>query len=72
MVDTIAIGRAMQAAREKAGMSKQQLADASGISVKSISLYERGGGLPILYNAIAIAAALGVSLDTLIGWEVHP
>ena len=59
MVDTIAIGRAMQAAREKAGMSKQQLADASGISVKSISLYERGGGLLVggrLHHAAQAAA----------------
>lgn len=35
MVDTIAVGRAMQVAREKARISKQQLADASGISVKA-------------------------------------
>ena len=41
-METGGIGREIKASRARAGMSQQELADATGVSINSISNYERG------------------------------
>lgn len=52
-------------ARKKKGMTQKQLAANAGISVGSMSAYEKGSQVPPVDAAYCIAAALGVSLDWL-------
>ena len=49
-------------------MSQEELADASGVSVASIAMYESGNTSPLLDTAMKIADALGVSPNDLVGW----
>ena len=52
--------------RTKAGLKQQQLADKIGYSVKSVSKWERGGGLPTIETLIDISRILHVSVEELI------
>lgn len=58
-------GNSLRAERARAGMSRKELADKSGVCENSIALYERGESLPRLDKAKAIADALGVKLEKL-------
>jgi len=51
--------------REKAGLSRGQLADAADISRESVRLYETGARRPTWEAVQAIAAALKVPTDAL-------
>ena len=54
--------------RETAGMSQQSLAVSAGLSVSLVSQIERGSRVdPRVSTITALATALGVSLDELIG-----
>ena len=55
------------AAREKAGKSQEQVAEAVGVTQAAYSYYEHGYKVPSLPVAKRIAATLGVSLDYLVG-----
>lgn len=60
----------LKQAREKAGLTQAQLAQAVKVSTQSISAYEKvgvKGKTPSLDTAAAIARELGVSLDYLSG-----
>jgi transcriptional regulator with XRE-family HTH domain len=59
-------GVQLRAAREAAGLSQQGLADRAGIKVDSIQNWEQDRTMPRLPALGLLAAALGVSLDTLI------
>jgi len=58
-----AFGPAIQAARERAGLTQPEVAERAGLTAMSVSYTERGLTSPRLDNAIALCEALGLSLD---------
>lgn len=60
-------GRRLRAAREAANMTREALASAAGVSDDTVERYEAGEYEPKLVPAMQLAAALGVSLDSLAG-----
>ena len=61
-----AIGRRIKAAREKKGMTQEQLAEWVELSPMHVSVIERGVKLPKLETLINIANVLEVSADVLL------
>lgn len=55
--------------RKSKGMSQEELAALVGVSRQAVSKWETEEALPDLNKAIALAEALGVSLDALCGNE---
>ncbi|WP_462393668.1 helix-turn-helix domain-containing protein [Mitsuokella multacida] len=60
----------LRTTREKAGVTRQELADNIGISVSALGQYEQGRREPDLQKLVTIAAALHVSVDDLLGYHV--
>lgn len=60
-------GDALRRAREEAGMTMRQLADAAGVSANTISLIEAGRSAPRADVLKALATALGTSMDAI--WD---
>ncbi len=58
-------GQRIRHERQRRGWNMRKLEARSGVSINTISRAERGGDLT-LSNAIAMAAALGASLDILL------
>lgn len=54
--------------RETAGVTRKELAAILGVSVASVGFYETGRNEPDLQKLAAIAAALHVSVDMLLGY----
>lgn len=54
--------------REMAGVTRKELAAILGVSVASVGFYETGRNEPDLQKLAAIAAALHVSVDMLLGY----
>jgi len=63
----IEIGKNIQAARKQLHMSREELAEKSGLSAKFIGNIERGEKAVSLDSFICIANALGTSADLLLG-----
>lgn len=59
----------VRAARERAGLTQREVADRAGISVDTVRRAEAGSHEPSASKAAAIAAALGVSIDSLFAHE---
>ena len=57
------IGSRLLRERVAAGLTQQQLADASGIAQADISRIERGQGNPTTETLEALARPLGITLD---------
>ena len=55
--------------RKEKNMTQQELADALGVSNKSISRWESAGGYPDVPLLVPLARALGVSVDDLLDGE---
>ena len=55
-------GKALQELRIKSNMSQQELADAVGLSVSSISYYEHGKREPCVDTIARMAEAMGYDL----------
>lgn len=55
--------------RKERNLTQQQLADALGVSNKSVSRWESGGGYPDLPLLVPLAKALGVTADDLLDEE---
>ena len=70
-MDLCAIGARIKAAREKAGMTQEDLAAALEMSPTHISVIERGVKSPKLETLDNIANALNVSSDMLLQDVVH-
>jgi transcriptional regulator with XRE-family HTH domain len=65
--DTIAlIGQRLRGFRRARGMSLQELAEATGVSVSMLSLVERGKASPSIGTLIAISAALEIHMSDLL------
>ena len=65
-MDLCAIGARIKAAREKAGMTQEDLAAALEMSPTHISVIERGVKAPKLETLVNIANTLNVSSDMLL------
>lgn len=62
-----AIGAALAAARERAGLSMAKAAQAVGVGRISLSRWERGIMAPTLQHVIALSRLYGESIDELLG-----
>ena len=56
-------------ARADYGITQQQLADATGISVRTIISIEKGHQLPSLFSAMRIANSFSLSVDQLFEYK---
>ena len=65
-MDQKAIVKRIKSAREKKGLTQEQLAEQVNLSPMHISVIERGNKLPRLETLIKIANVLDVSADTLL------
>lgn len=61
------IAEKIKAARNRAGMSQQELADAIHVSRSAVAKWESDKGLPDIENLKAIAGLFGMTLDELAG-----
>ncbi len=67
-MDEKGLGRQLQAARVKAGLTQQALCQKAGLSYSTLTKIERGAiKAPSIFTVQGIAAALGVGLDELVG-----
>src|ERR1044072_6172153 len=67
-MDEKGLGRLLQAARVHAGLTQQALCQKAGLSYSTLTKIERGTiKSPSIFTIQGIAAALGVSLDELMG-----
>lgn len=64
-------GAAMMRARVKAGMSRDELAEISGVSLSAISNWERDKNAPSVDVLELVADALGLSIDEYVGHKVR-
>jgi transcriptional regulator with XRE-family HTH domain len=55
----------LRRAREKAGISQQELGERCAVYRTEISLLERGGRAPRLGTLVKLACSLGVSVESL-------
>lgn len=65
-IDGKAMGKRIKAARQKAGLTQEKLAEIIDVSVVHISNMESGTGNPSLNTLVNIANVLGVSTDELL------
>lgn len=61
------IGAAAAAARKRLGLTQSDVAERAGISFEFYARIERGTTLPSAPTLVALADALGISTDTLVG-----
>ncbi len=67
-MDEVGLGKQLQAARKKAGLTQQDLCHKAGLSYSTLAKIERGAiKSPSIFTIQSIAAALGVSLNELMG-----
>lgn len=65
------IGMNIQSRRKQCGLTQEQLADRLGVSRQTVAKWESGETVPDMGNGQALAEALDVSLDVLIGYDSH-
>lgn len=67
-MDERGLGKRLQEARQKAGLTQQQLCHQANLSFSTLTKIERGAiRAPSIFTIQAIAGALGVDLDELVG-----
>jgi FMN phosphatase YigB (HAD superfamily)/DNA-binding XRE family transcriptional regulator len=67
-MDEQGLGKKLQAARQKAGLTQQQLCHQANLSFSTLTKIERGAiKAPSIFTIQSIAGALGVGLDELVG-----
>jgi transcriptional regulator with XRE-family HTH domain len=69
MTSRRASGRRIRAARQRAGLTQQRLAEAIGAGRVTVVRWEHGQQEPSIHQAAELAKALGMSLDQLFGPE---
>jgi HAD superfamily hydrolase (TIGR01509 family) len=70
-MDERGLGKQLQVARQKAGLTQQQLCAQANLSFSTLTKIERGAiKAPSIFTIQAIAGALSISLDELIGQAV--
>ena len=65
-MDQVALGKRIKAARERVGMTQEELAAAVDYSVDHVSVVERGVKPPKLEKLVVIANVLNVGTDELL------
>ena len=68
-MDQIKIGRFIAASRRAKGMTQRELAEALGLSNRTISKWECGDGLPELANILPLCELLDITADELLRGE---
>ena len=68
-MDQVKIGRFIAAMRRERGLTQRELAEALGLSNRTISKWECGDGLPELANILPLCELLGVTADELLHGE---
>ena len=63
------LGQNIQNARRAQGLSQETLAEKIGVSRQALGKWEKDTALPGLDNLQALAAALGIGVDALLGAE---
>ena len=63
------IGANIQATRQAAGLTQEQLAEAVGVSRQTVTKWESGETSPDLEHAAALADALGCTVDALANFD---
>lgn len=67
-MDERGLGKRLQVARQKAGLTQQQLCQQANLSFSTLTKIERGAiKAPSIFTIQAIAGALGLGLDELVG-----
>lgn len=67
-MDEVGLGRLLQSARKKAGLTQQELCHRAGLSYSTLAKIERGAiKAPSIFTIQSIAAALGTNLNDLMG-----
>lgn len=67
-MDEVGLGRRLQEARKKAGLTQQELCQKANLSYSTLAKIERGAiKAPSIFTIQSIAAALGTDLNGLIG-----
>jgi FMN phosphatase YigB (HAD superfamily)/DNA-binding XRE family transcriptional regulator len=70
MVDEKGLGKRLQAARQKAGLTQQDLCHQAGLSYSTLAKIERGAiKSPSIFTIAGIADVLHSSLDELVGFD---
>lgn len=77
VVDEKILGKRLQEARQKAGLTQQQLCAKADLSISTLAKIERGAiKAPSIFTVNAIAEAVGITLDEMIGLvidkKLHP
>lgn len=72
MIDRVTIARRLRESRAAAGLTQQQVADAAKLNKQQLSDYERGRREPSASMLGKLAAALGVSADSLLRSDSTP
>src|SRR5271170_130024 len=71
-MDEKSLGKQLQAARQAAGLTQQQLCQKANLSFSTLAKIERGAiRAPSIFTVQTIAAAVGQNLDELVG-ELSP
>ena len=60
------IGQKLKNARQKAGLTQEQIAEAIGVSRQTVSNWENNRSYPDIASVLRLSEAYGVSLDTLL------
>ena len=68
-MDQKKIGRLISAVRRERGMTQRELAEALGVSNRTISKWECGDGLPELANVLPLCELLQITSDELLRGE---
>lgn len=67
-MDEVGLGKSLQNARKKAGLTQQELCHKAKLSYSTLAKIERGAiKSPSIFTIQSIAGALGINLDELIG-----
>ena len=69
MFDTMKIAAVIKQARIDRNMTQMNLADAMGVSYQAVSNWERGNSMPDIAKLEDLCAALGITVEQLLGME---
>lgn len=67
----ISIAENIRNMRKQRDMMQERLAEALGVSIGAVSKWERGAAVPDLSYIVEMADLFGVSVDTLVGYQVQ-
>jgi len=68
----VSIGTQIKELRQRAGLTQVQLAQAAGITQASVARYESDQKVPTGLRLAALARALKVPMETLVGAQIQP